>query len=80
MAKFAYVIEDGEIVKKLSVDKLEVPVEEFVSGVCDEFFGDDFQETDKEVNGILYSVSEVEMVFLTDLDTENVEELWSKKD
>lgn len=78
--KFAYVIEDGEIVKKLHIRDLQVPVEEFVSGVCDEFFDGDFNETDEEVNGVLYSVSEVEMVFITDVDTEVVEELWEKKD
>lgn len=78
--KFAYVIEDGEIVKKLHIRNLQVPVEEFVSGVCVEFFDEDFNETDEEVNGVLYSVSEVEMVFITDVDTEVVEELWEKKD
>lgn len=74
--KFAYVIEDGEIVKKLLIRDLQVPVEEFVSGLCDEYFDEDFNETDQEVNGVLYSVSEVEMVFVTDVDTDEVEKLW----
>lgn len=78
--KFAYVIEDGEITKKLLIEKLEVPLEEFVQSLCDEFFDEDFNETDQEVNGVLYSVSEVEMVFVTDLDTDVVEELWGDKD
>lgn len=76
MTKFAYVIEDGEIIEKLMVENLEVSIDNFVNSLCDKHFGDDFQETDKEVNGVLYSVSEVEMVFLTDLDTDSVEELW----
>lgn len=74
--KFAYVIEDGEIVKKLFIRDLQVPVEEFVSGLCDEYFDEDFNETDQEVNGVLYSVSEVEMVFVTDVDVDEVEKLW----
>jgi hypothetical protein len=77
--KFAYVIEDGEIIKKMLVDD-EITVEEFVNDVCDEYFEDNFQETDQEVNGVLYTVSEMEMVFLTDLDTDVVEELWGNKD
>ena len=76
--KFAYVIEDGEIIKKMLVDD-ELTVEEFVNDVCDEYFGVSFEETDQEVNGVLYTVSEVEMVFLTDLNTDVVDELWGNK-
>ena len=80
--KFAYVIEDGEIhAKKDLVEWLKRYSEvegnkEIAECLCDQYFEETFHEIDWEVNGLLFTVSETEMVFITDLDTEEVEELW----
>ena len=84
--KFAYVVEDGEILsKKDLVEWLKRYSEvegnkEIAEYLCDQYFEETFHEIDWEVNGLLFSVSETEMVFITDLDTEEVEELWGKED
>lgn len=84
--KFAYVIEDGEIhAKKDLVEWLKRYTEvegnkEIAEYLCDQYFEETFHEIDWEVNGLLFTVSETEMVFITDLDTEVVEELWGKED
>lgn len=84
--KFAYVIEDGEIhAKKDLVEWLKRYSEvegnkEIAEYLCDQYFEETFHEIDWEVNGLLFTVSETEMVFITDLDTEEVEELWGKED
>lgn len=84
--KFAYVIEDGEILsKKDLVEWLKRYSEvegnkEIAEYLCDQYFEETFHEIDWEVNGLLFTVSETEMVFITDLDTEEVEELWGKED
>ena len=84
--KFAYVIEDGEILsKKDLVEWLKRYTEvegnkEIAEYLCDQYFEETFHEIDWEVNGLLFTVSETEMVFITDLDTEEVEELWGKED
>lgn len=84
--KFAYVIEDGEIhVKKDLADWLKHYTEvegnkEIAEYLCDQYFEETFHDIDWEVNGILFTVSETEMLFITDVDTNNVEELWGKED
>lgn len=84
--KFAYVIEDGEIhAKKDLVEWLKRYTEvegnkEIAEYLCDQYFEETFHEIDWEVNGLLFTVSETEMVFITDVDTEVVEELWGKED
>lgn len=74
--KYAYVLEDGEIVKMLLIDD-EMTHADFVNDVCDEFFDEDYNEVDEEDNGMLYSVSETEQVFLTHINTTVYEELFS---
>lgn len=84
--KFAYVVEDGEILsKKDLVEWLKRYSEvegnkEIAEYLCEQYFEETFHEIDWEVNGLLFTVSETEMVFITDLDTEEVEELWGKED
>lgn len=84
--KFAYVVEDGEILsKKDLVEWLKRYSEvegnkEIAEYLCDQYFEETFHEIDWEVNGLLFTVSETEMVFITDVDTEEVEELWGKED
>lgn len=72
--KFVYVIEDGEIVEKTTVKESEV--ESTVNELCEEFFDGPYEEKDVEKNGILFTVTETEMVFVTTLDVSNVEDLW----
>lgn len=80
--KYAYVIEDGEIASKKDLTewlKGYPEVEgnkEIADYLCDQYFEETFHEIDWEVNGLLFTVSDVEMLFLTDVDTDNVEELW----
>lgn len=80
--KFAYVIEDGEILEKKDLTvwlKHYTEVEgnkEIAEYLCDQYFEETFHEIDWEDNGLLFSVSETEMLFLTDLDVDDVEKLW----
>lgn len=80
--KFAYVIEDGEIQAKKDLAewlKRYSEVEgnkEIAEYLCDQYFEETFHDVDWEVNGLLFTVSETEMVFLTDIDVEEVEKLW----
>lgn len=80
--KYAYVIEDGEIASKKDLAewlKGYPEVEgnkEIAEYLCDQYFEETFHEVDWEVNGLLFTVSDVEMLFLTDIDTDDVEELW----
>lgn len=84
--KFAYVIEDGEINCKKDLTewlKRYTEVEgnkEIAEYLCDQYFEETFHEIDWEVNGLLFTVNETEMVFITDLDVEEVDKLWDKKD
>ena len=72
---FAYVIEDGEIVEKIEGQSFgDIEAKE----LCETFFDQEWVEMDDESGGVLYSVSEVEMVFVTDKDVENVEDLWGE--
>ena len=77
---YLYVIEDGEIVEKVSgwgIEGLELLVK--VSDLCEEYFDESYKEVDEESGGMLYSVSDVEMVFVCNKDVDNVEDLWEKK-
>ena len=80
--KFAYVIQDGEIDSKKDLAewlKRYSEVEgnkEIAEYLCEQYFEETFHEIDWEVHGLLFTVSETEMVFLTDLDVEEVEKLW----
>ncbi len=80
--KFAYVIEDGEIIKKQEIAKLGDELEstgnlEVAEYLIDRYFEEQvFSEIDWEVNGLLFTVSETEMVFITDVNTSEVENLW----
>lgn len=77
--KYAYVIEDGEIVIRKEVDDRNYDhTDDFVNSLCEQYFDDTFNEDEAEGNGWLYSVSETEMVFVTDIDTTDVEKLWIK--
>lgn len=67
--KFAYVIEDGEIIKKEAT-----PFN--VNELSNKYFGCGIEEREIEKNGVLHVVSDVEMIMETDLDVSNVEELW----
>ena len=75
--KYAYVVEDGEIVESqvIPANRLD-DIPEFVNDLCEQHFGEEFNEEDEEAKGTLYSVSEVEMVFVTELETTNVSDLW----
>ena len=73
--KYAYVLEDGEIDVVLLVDE-GVDVEDFVNGLCNECFDEEFHEVDEEKNGVLYTVNEVQQVFLSDIKTHDYEELF----
>ncbi len=75
--KYAYVIEDGEIVEFVAIPTNRLDdIPEFVNDLCEYHFDEEFNETDEETKGTLYSVSEVEMVFVTELETTNVSDLW----
>lgn len=73
--KYAYVLEDSEIEHLMLIDD-EVSEAEFVNNVCDEYFEEEFNEVDVEKNGVLYSVNEVQQVFLTNIKTNDYEELF----
>lgn len=72
---YAYILEDGEIVERLIVDS-EINEEDYVNSTCVTFFDEEFGEMDVEKNGRLYTVSDVEMVFVSEMDTDDFEELF----
>lgn len=73
--KFIYVLEDGEIVDRVLVNPTMSLVDQ-VNEMCEDEFFEEYNEVSEEKNGTLYSVSEVEMVFVTDIDTQDYEELF----
>lgn len=78
MAKFAYVIEDGDGVEKVVVDENQ-PIHKFIKQLCKEHFdGGNFHEVVEESGGLMFSLSEVQFVFVSekDVDIQDVDQLW----
>lgn len=73
--KYLYVLEDGEIVDCVDFDESMSEADQ-AKELCEDNFDEEFNEVDVERNGTLYSVSETEMVFVSEVFTDDFEELF----
>lgn len=73
--KYLYVLEDGEIVDCVDFDESMSEADQ-AKELCEDNFDEAFNEVDVERNGTLYSVSETEMVFVSEVFTDDFEELF----
>lgn len=73
--KYLYVLEDGEIVECVDFDSSMSEVSQ-VNELCKDHFSEEFSEVSEEKNGTLYLVSDTEMIFVSDIDTRDAEELF----
>lgn len=74
--KYLYVLEDGEIVDRVDFDESMSEADQ-VKELCEDNFDEEFNEVDVERNGTLYSVSETEMVFVSEVFADEFEELFN---